>query len=59
MDTMRALLLGAVTNSSAQTDQGRLVLLLLRLDNGVVDALQITGGQSGQKNMYSRLDMTY
>lgn len=56
---MRALLLGAVTNSSAQTDQGRLVLLLLRLDNGVVDALQITGGQSGQKNMYSRLDMTY
>ena len=39
---MCALLLGAISNRGAQTDQSGLVLLLLCLDNGIVNALQVT-----------------
>ena len=41
VDTVGTLLLGAVTNGGAETDESRLALLLLRLKNGVVDALQV------------------
>ena len=39
---MSALLLGAVTNSGAEADESGLALLLLRLKDGVVDALKVT-----------------
>lgn len=45
MDTMSALLLGAVTDRSTETDECGLVLLLLRLKNGVIDALKVTDGR--------------
>ena len=42
VDTLSALLLRTVTDGGSQTNQRRLVLLALRLNNRVVDTLQVT-----------------
>ena len=42
VDTVGTLLLGTITNGRAETDEGGLVLLLLGLDDGVVDGLEVT-----------------
>ena len=41
MDTMSTLLLGTVTNSCGQTNQGRFIFLAPCLNDCVVDTLQV------------------
>lgn len=46
VDTMGTLLLRTISNGRAQTNQGRLVLLALSLDDRVIDTLQVAALKS-------------